>query len=283
MKKIFILTTFLISQNIESHSFKLCTPIFSRSISLGTSITEPRQHYEKFMQRYAPPLEFLDNQSVVTESIKDSIKKKTNLNLSLSLYVKNNGLSRVINAQRMQNCMNHHDLTNLDVAKKYVLLDTKNKTYATYVEHIEPIHDSNDGVNFSPELIAQLFTLTQHTGFADWHPGNWIFSKKNNGGIKLVCIDTEDTSFDNATFSNKHPFFKHYIERRYGCTEENFKYAKLKDMLGNKDSIESIYASFITKSNNIPLPHNPQYDDPDIDFELVKEHAAKISTADTKS
>ena len=99
------------------------------------------------------------------------------------VYLKGTDLERIVNAAGMKRCIDLKNLTLLGVARKYV--DKVGDNWMVFAEKIS----SPEGTHITLDLVKQLITLAEETGFRDWNE-NWFWD-----GKKLVCIDTDSASF----------------------------------------------------------------------------------------
>jgi hypothetical protein len=181
-----------------------------------------------------------------------------------NVWLKGTEIERVINAHRMQNCIEKNNLYLLGVAQKCVgMVDGQWKVFAENI--VVP-----GGKHITLELVKQLIVLAEETGFRDWN-SNWVW---NTSG-KLICIDTEDNSF----LIGRHRGVKG-MEISAHC---KFNYVASLNIWANSMD-EEAREWFQTRINELlnsveglqedkPLPFNTKYDDPNagIDFQKVKE------------
>lgn len=205
---------------------------------------------EKFIQTYAPPHEICDylenNEEILLSTfcaidalpgfIIKSLDELRPIDTTIYFII-----SRLINAERMRECIKRNNLTSLDVARKYIY--TKNGQWYIIAQKIEKIKDNPE---ITLEEIQQIWVLAQETGYSDWSDKNWFRDSRN----KLVCVDTEDRSF---TLYGPLSLTSHY----YVMLPEAITWLK-------NQSQKNICR--ITK----PLYESSTFDDPDMNFEEVK-------------
>lgn len=241
--------------------------ISNGSVSNQSSYNLENSDFHKFIKKHEPDIKLRN----LIERNKDLISKKDygaifyDSSLYDSIFLKGKDLHRVINAERMRECIKKHNLNLLDVAKKYIY--SINGEYRIAAEYIYTC----GGTCISLELIQQLAKLAEETGFKDWGT-NWIYT--SNG--KLVCIDTEDISFltIGGCYSNK--------------IHKNCKAQYLIGLMIWKNAMKPEAYEWLSKRINILLndpegiteyPNvidNTKFDNKDINILEVKKHINKM-------
>jgi hypothetical protein len=253
-------------QSMESHELQSPLPFSFDNKQLDlTAYPE----LAKFYKKYSPPAE-------LQEKIKEHMSLIENapagpLEQMPEIYIKGSDIRRIINALRLKRCIEKHDLTLLDVAKKYILYS--NGIWKVVAEKIPPHPTISSPIwnkKLSLKQVQQLATLTEATGFEDWQfDCNWILHPTNHD--LLVCVDTEDRSFyENFVRSYSfHPFCNKFAcinilltRSSIYMTQEAAQWLRqhAKYLKENKEGEEGV----------IPLCKTTSYDDADIDFEQVK-------------
>lgn len=106
--------------------------------------------------------------------------------LTKNMCEKGNDIRRIINADRMRACIAQYKLNRLHVPYKYLV--KKEDGYHVYAERIIN-HDPKEPLSL--QVVQQLTTLVEKTGYIDLHPGNIFFDEQGD----VYLIDTEDRSF----------------------------------------------------------------------------------------
>lgn len=162
---------------------------------------------ETFLRVYGPPPEVCEilekNESLLEMSFCDipelpgfvikSIGGPWPIDTTIEMII-----SRVINAERMRECIRRNNLTSLDVAQEYIY--RKQGQWYVVSKKIEKIQDNPE---ISLAEIHHITILALETGYSDWSENNWFRDSRH----KLVCIDTEDRSF---TAYGALPLVSHY-------------------------------------------------------------------------
>ncbi len=186
------------------------------------------------------------------------------------VWIKGSNIRRIINAERLSNCINEHNLDLLGVAPK--CLEEIGGRWWVFAEHIE----SGDDIKISLKLIQQLVVLAEQTGYMDWrnpqtNENNWLWDVVQH---KLVCIDTENQSFlrgnlrkislpEYCLFNYVYSLLVWYYYMEPAAQQWLYEY------LNKLAKIPAALAP--VKTIDIPLPWNTKYDNADsIDFEKVK-------------
>lgn len=99
---------------------------------------------------------------------------------------KGDDFNRIINAARSKQCIQINHLDLLDVPPKYIV--QLEGVWTVLAKRVEQEQEKKRTLSLA--LVQQLSTFAEETRFSDW--ANWMWSKEG----KLVCIDTEDASFD---------------------------------------------------------------------------------------
>ncbi len=218
---------------------------------------DPQKYPElvKFIRKYGFPRIYCKE----AEKYKESIEYR-NYGVAKdfpSFFLKNTDIDRIINAERMRRCIEIHNLDQLDVPQKY--LGKVGNTWRVFAENI----NSPRGKIISLKETQQLAKVAEETGFSDWRT-NWNYDDNN----KFVCIDTENSSFycwrdcklDSLITLWRH-FHTHMEKEAQGWLVRR---------------IEELENSPEGKAQITSLNINTKYDDPDIDFEKVKEEFAEL-------
>jgi hypothetical protein len=187
-----------------------------------------------------------------------------------NFFLKGSDINRIINAERARRCIEINNLDQLDVPRKY--LGKIGDLWRVFAEKIKPLTESRV---ISLLEIQQLTTLAEETGFRDWNEDNWRYDKNNS---KFTCIDTEDNSFAIGRIRGVEgmdlPF---HCKANYVMsllTFEEYMEPKAQEWLIHR--IEELINSPEGIAEDKPLFANKKYDDPEIDFEKVKEEFEKL-------
>ncbi len=177
----------------------------------------------------------------------------------LPFYKKRADIFRIINAQRMKNCIKKMNLYHLNVTEKYIA--RSDEFWAVLSQEVEghPLTQKTPPpIKFNQEIAKQLYTLTQETGFCDWGNAapNWILGANN----VLVCIDTDPNAFSESVLEGVDELCNSW-ENFF--TEEAFAFLEDK-----KNTLADLEV-------DNPQPPFESYDDPAISFtETIKEFYA---------
>lgn len=141
---------------------------------------------KQLLERYAPSVTL----RVLIETYKEEIIQKEypwgRIPEIPGIYMKGCNLRRIINAERARECIRRHNLFHLDVARKYVY--AINNKLIVFAEDVE---GSFEFPLLTLEVVKQMVTFAEETGYMDWHGRNIIV----NAHGKFVFIDTENQSF----------------------------------------------------------------------------------------
>jgi hypothetical protein len=226
----------------------------------------------KFVKKYTPPKTVC---TLIELHAKSIVKQKNGpIEQFPGFYIKGTDLARIINAERMHTCIKRHNLNCLDVAQKYVY--PINGTLYVFARTVD-LGKNRNKPKITIEEARQLATLVEETGYKDLSLQNVI---RNTDG-KLVIIDTEDRSFlgyqyDADTDSTpwcKLQFLANLLRHVAGISSQSKHRLILEDEA--KQWLENRYSLYKSKRVEMvkytpPLPYMTHFDDPDIDFELVK-------------
>lgn len=233
-----------------------------------------KAHFERFIAKHAPPKELQE----LIDNNKEAIAKQYYglvEGITPPLFLKGNDINRVINAERMRQCIKKNNLHLLDVAKKYIYqVDGQWKVFAHYVKE-----NDNPPADKTPlTLVQQLAILAEETGFSYWgfSEPNWIFDETG----KLVCIDTENNSFaafavgmcriqqKNIPHDSKLQYVLSLGFFKDTITPEAWKWLekRINTLLNSKEGTKK-YPTIV--ENNI-------FDDPAININKVKKHFTQL-------
>lgn len=242
---------------------------------------DPEKYPEliKFIKKYGLPHIFAKEAKKFEMSInRDYITKVEELP---NFFIKGSNIARIINAERIRRCIEVNNLDQLDVPKKY--LEKVGNLWRIFAERIDPSYCS--GEKFSLKETQQLTILAEETGFRDWDRYNFRRDEHN----KLICIDTENNSFKNRlgyenvkTYSvNKTQGIKlppnckaNYVMYLWDDFHDRMN-AEAQEWL--KHRIEELLHSPEGTAEDTPIFANKKYDDPEIDFEKVKEELKELN------
>jgi hypothetical protein len=251
---------------------------------------------EKFAQRYAPPADVIELLEKYKELVL-KLDKRGHLKEIPHFFIKTADTSqrfqahllhRVVNAERLRRCIARHGLNRLEVVKKYIYklegLWINEGTCALrldgkWIVLAEKVNFKPQQLELSLQEVQQLAVLAEKTLYRDWgfaraigngpkYAGNnWVRSEKTG---KLVCIDTEDRSFEEGEghdLSGK-PLpvvFGHLSEAIANHCDSRFKARRW--LRKYKKSRKNVRAG-------LSLNRSREYDDPDLNFEEVKKEWA---------
>lgn len=143
---------------------------------------------EKFYKKYQLPLDKLrilnKNKNYLAHEVEDVFKWEDYLP---GFYIKReSSLDRIINSERIRNCIKRYGLTHFDIPKKYLY---------KYQKQLYIIAEEVEGIPLgvlSVEEIRQLIILILISGYADLNTSNIMRRESDN---KLVIIDTDKEAF----------------------------------------------------------------------------------------
>ncbi len=215
----------------------------SCSLSLRADFADDQ--VEKFLNRYS-----------CSQEIEDQITDTRFSKRDKKFYLKGSKVARMVNAIRFKRYIADYGLDKIGVAEK---------CWSKKFEQVVSIAVDNINTDRLVSLleVQQLVKVAEETGFCDWHRLN-VFRDAQG---RHVFIDTEDASF----FKRRGVIFDinyvlHVLKKDYIDTlnldsqaDEWFR----KKILEVKDSDKKV--------KNLAHCIKSGYDDPDIDFNLVKE------------
>ncbi len=222
--------------------------------SSATDITE----FEKFVRQFAPPEEVQRTIEANKEEIVRILKRNKTGHIVGSpsaetpdIFVKNHNINRIINAERMRECIRQNNLNKLAVPKKYIYkLDDQ---WIVVAEYIKP---NPEPISLALEEVQQLAILAAETWYTDMHQGN-IIRDINSG--KITFIDLENRSFHANNPADSVRMLKRFT--RYSASDTETK-------TWIKNHYKEI--SNLAYHNYQSLQHNSHYD-LNLDFEKVRE------------
>lgn len=174
-------------------------------------------------------------------------------------YLKDNDISRMLNAQRLKNCIKEHNLHQLRVPNKYL-----QKINGEWTIIAEEITRNNSNSKIDKETAQQIATLIKETGFADWHANNFL---------EGAFIDTEERSF----------------LRVYGTRRYHFALGSLFKLSQYFSPEASTYLGRVHQESraSVPpadeVPPPEKYDDHDINFAKVAEEFEELIKKELKT
>lgn len=178
-------------------------------------------------------------------------------------------IERLINAERMRECIKRHKLHRLAVTEKYLHKSVCGCQWKLYVRWIAEPQCQQDqqpcSYAFDLELVQQLAKLAEETGFYDWQKTNWLFDYDDGISVqgKLTFIDTENRSFQVGEN------YKWYF------VESLFQLGEYMSQDAQQWLVQRVADLKLSAEGNIislPLPCNTQFDDPAINIENVKRY-----------
>lgn len=177
--------------------------------------------FEKFIQQYAPPqdiIELLEKHKELVLEIEDRavLQEIPNFFIKVSdfRYGASRLIHRVINAERLRRCIKKHGLNKLEVVKKYIYRltgmwvlrrGTLKRLAGKWLVLAEKVNFKQQKLQVSLQECKQLAFLAEKTLYHDWgvaraidggkiySGNNWVRNERTG---KLICIDTEDRSFE---------------------------------------------------------------------------------------
>lgn len=185
------------------------------------------------------------------------------------VWIKGSNIRRIINAKRLSNCINRHNLYLLGVAPKCLAkIDGHWRVFAQHIESGE--------IKISLDLIQQLVVLVEQTGYMDWRnpqteENNWLWDVVQH---KLVCIDAENQSFLRGSFRKislpEHCLFNYVYSLL--AWQDYMEPSAQQWFYQYLHKLAKIPAALVpVKTLDIPLPWNTKHDNAEsIDFEKVK-------------
>lgn len=246
---------------------------------------------EQFAQTYAPPMDVIEllekyKELVLTLDKRGVLKEIPNFFIKIedtSSRFKAQLLHRVVNAERLRRCIEKYKL-HLEVVKKYiyklegvwVLRDKKAiRLDGKWIVLAEKVNFKRQRLSLSLQEVQHLALLAEKTLYRDWgfarvvnggaqySGNNWVRNEKTG---KLICIDTEDRSFEQGEGRN-------LSGKPLGVV-----FGYLSDDLVDKCDCDYASRRWLRKykksKKNVPaglsLNHSTLYDSPDLDFEEVK-------------
>lgn len=208
------------------------------------------KNLRRFLKKHAPPPAICK----IIEEKKDLIEglSKTRIDQLPGFFIKNEEISRIINATRMQSFISKDHLHCLYVPNKYVY--KVNNVVKVFVEYIEPGDSSQP---LSLQEVQQLAMFVEKTGYGDFgfNHSNVIRDKYN----RLVFIDTEDNSFFDNGFSDLY----------YWLVNLRFQEMTVEAATWVEDHNNAYHQSDQALDYQV-LSQNSEFDDYEIDYEIVK-------------
>ncbi len=274
--------------------------------------------FEKFAKKFAPPKEAQE----IIEQNKDNLEEGSSFGNVLykglayaptHLYGKcptpscwhvSGGISRIINAYRMANCIKRYNLSLLNVPQKYIYF--VNDRWHVFTDYIRPDVANHTEKKLSDDQIQQVAKLVEETGYEDFgcpvegpqgHFGRNIMSKDG----KLFFIDTENHSFMDiharkwvppfwSDLSQKEevspyisgPTISHtcraqYLENLYKHLYVNKRFLgsdQLRTML--QDRLDYLWHHPEGMAKKQPLHISTEFDDADINFKKARQELKNI-------
>jgi hypothetical protein len=238
--------------------FKNFIPLLKKSLNIEID-SQKYPELDKFLKRYYCPTNVKDLYQNIYER-QDSIL--------LGAYNDFTLFERVINAARMRNYIQSKHFKHLEIPEQCLTLrDSQWTLIAKNVGHYA------DSLELSLSEVKELTELIEDTGFADWGGYNILQNFKNK---KLAFVDTENKSFaigsginlgNNLFHQSKLNYLLQAVPHLNRCIN-----TKAQTWLQNRiNTLAKSPTSFFPS-----LPNNPNYDDPDINFEQVKEELKQM-------
>lgn len=251
---------------------------------------------EKFAQRYAPPQNVIELLETYKELVlkldkRGVLKEIPNFFIKVadtSPRFRAHLLHRVVNAERLRRFIAKYGLTHLDVVKKYMYklegLWINKDTCAVrldgkWIVLAEKVNFKPQQLELSLQEVQQLTVVAEKALYRDWgfaravdngqkYAGNnWV--RSSNTG-KLVCIDTEDRSFEageGVDLSGKPLLvaFDYLYDALY--KDCNCSFSTRRWLRKYKKSKRNV-------NGGLSLNRSKAFDDKDMDFEEVKKQWA---------
>jgi len=172
--------------------------------------------------------------------------------LTCNLYHKGNDIRRIINADRMRECICKNKLTHLHVPHKYLV--EKKDGFHVYAQKIM---SCKQPFPLSLKTVKQLAILSEETGYADYHSGNLFFDEKGD----IYFIDTEDRSFGMYGKGWERKIALESLRRSLGWG----------DFWCQSDALQWLDEKVRTVKPGVSfLPTNIKFDPQDLSFQKVK-------------
>ncbi|HEV2601285.1 MAG TPA: hypothetical protein VGT41_03235 [Candidatus Babeliales bacterium] len=229
--------------------------------------------FEKFAAKHQPP-QHLRN---AIERNKEKIRSTGfgEVKGMPGFIVKHFDANRVINADRMEECIKRFNLDRLAVAKKYIA--KVDGQWMVFAEMIKP-DSSKKYDSTSLEFVQQLAKLAEETGYRDWQ-GNWLFNKEG----KLTCIDSENDSFAIGRSRLEDGKTPQHCKTQYVLSLAIFGGSidpEARQWLQDKiNALRKSPEGVAEHTKNTPdtiLPWSKKFDGPNINISNVKQHLEKL-------
>jgi hypothetical protein len=254
--------------------------------------------WEEFAQKYAPPrdvIELLEQHKELVLQLQNrgALKEIPGFFIKLADFCGQSKLMhRVVNAERLRRCLAHHNLHALEVVKKYVYkvdgiwvlrdkclvrLDGK------WIVLAEKVDFNLQKLNVSLQEVQQLTFLVEKTLYRDWGfarsvgggplygGNNWVRNPKNG---KLICIDTEDRSFEMGDGQDLAKFPLSFVLGFLSDAISERCDSRFKTRRWLRKRIKKIKKSTREVNSVLSLNHSRLYDPSDMNFEEVKKQWA---------
>lgn len=212
--------------------------------------------FQKFFRKYSLP-----------EEIRKKIADTPYHRAKEGYFYEGSNIARIVNAERARNCITKNTLNLLTVPKKSICRDdTYKNDLRVYAEEMSPFIGK-----LSLEEVQQLVKFAEETNFSDWGYEGYSFNWGRDKDGKLVCLDLEDRSFTSGSIDHPGSFQLRKL-LRHSMSDEAAAWLIEKIKFWDKQEKKIV---------RLPLSQNKIYDDPDIDFEIVKQFYT-LSTSNDK-
>jgi hypothetical protein len=196
------------SQNRWQKAFLLCS-LATASATFGyTALKNSRNYsaennhvdsakidFEKFTQQFAPPQKMQRTIEAHREDIARELfgffaGSPSDKTPDIFVDFLEDAIYRIINAERMRECIRRNKLTKLAVPRKYIY-----KLDDQWIIVTKYIHANNERKKLTLEEAQQLVLMAEETGYSDWgvNLADNIIIDKDTG--KIAFVDTENGSF----------------------------------------------------------------------------------------
>lgn len=232
--------------------------------------------FEKFAHKFAPPEDVKktieDNKLAIAQRPFGWVQGSP-AEGKPDIYVKKDEINRVINAERMRECIRRNNLTRVAVPRKYIY-----KVYDEWMVIAQNIKANLNVGQLSFEQTKELMIIAEQTGYRDWTLENLLVDQHG----MIYFIDLDDDSFigknlHKAEALGYRPIYNKVEYVKHVCANQ-----LLKLWMGEKNQQwcqeRKNYwqnCSEGTVDHN-PLPRSTEFDTPDIDFEKVKQEFAEM-------
>jgi len=277
VKRVIIAVCMILSMNL-AHGMQFLRTYFSPlRFDKKERLTS---EFEKFVQKFTPPKELqkiiekhkeaIVNGSIGIQGFRVGFIKDENSRPLL--LPKGDQIDRVINADRVRNCIQQNNFTTIEVPNKYVYpVDNQFKVFVQAIDADARFLNTGE---ITLEEIKELTSFVEKTCYCDVKDDN-ILRNKQNG--KLAIIDTENRSFgyirqsDDVVHKVDHP-------SRVECVHNMDQYLK-RSMSEEAADWYNTHLKELSSSPSGQVKVNPltQYDSIKIDAKKAKKEIKEIN------